>query len=113
MTWESIVTRMMILKWIMKKAVEIMWAGLIWLRIRSSGGLLECSNASLGCMDYRAVWRSQEIHFKGPIFVRLFVSWTAQFCEHVHVCIYVQAEVMNVVVCVCVCVISQIQYLFA
>ena len=101
-TWESTVTRFVMLRCIMKKALEIMWNGLIWLRIRSSGGLLECSNASSGCMTHRDVWRSQEIHFKRPFFLRLFLSRTTQFCEHVHVCKYVQAEVMNVVVCVCV-----------
>jgi hypothetical protein len=41
MTWESSVTRKIILKWVMKKASEVMWTGLMWLRIRSSGGLLE------------------------------------------------------------------------
>ena len=79
MTWGSSVTRKMILKWFMKKNLEIVWPGLRWLWVRSSGGLKEYSIASSGCMNHRAVWRSQEIHFKGPFFLRLFVSWTDQF----------------------------------
>jgi hypothetical protein len=34
------VYRRIMLKWILKKSVATAWTGLIWLRIRTSGGLL-------------------------------------------------------------------------
>jgi hypothetical protein len=42
------VGRWIILKWILEREDRVVWTGLVWLRIGTSGGSCECGNKPSG-----------------------------------------------------------------